>query len=656
MKYKECQLCKNPSDCKEERLSEVYNDVEFVQNFVKNLEQFKIDEIVNDCYFMAETISGKIEPSEIADFAFCIYVVLSNLIEIEDSKRLEMAREFQKEFEELGKEAAEYRVVTKPSGIVLESSGWISIEPETETVGEKEVVSHEKSSQSAVDTGVSMPTIPSVPKQVMKPEITPTKPVASMPAETVKGPQTGVTERLKSEPVEVDLTETGAQPAPVSASVAKPEAQPTPIAAPIKKLEIQPTTALKPVTLPKTGLKPIKLEPVKLKKDSVKPEGTKVIPKMQARTQPRKLDLSIPDVGAGSVPELKKITDNNLIKAAKISAETPSAADINVTKVEKTPLGEMTYMQEGTLQNPIKLTPEMLKDKITKEDLKKLSKGFKIVRDIKRREAEKPAEITGGLEAVKIEKPVSEEKRPLIFVQPLQQETRELKETQIKAGTTDVAAEPVLKFPIAQDANVEKEEGLLLDLGKPTGPEPKTSFIPFMQQEATPVKPAIQASRTIRPVADSGLNFLNPETRLASNKMEDKNVPFLSSTQIKTPSRQFETNLKTAMKQPANVIDGDKLNFIPFVQIRTEHVEAAPAREQARMARPKQDLKICPRCKELNPISSRFCFKCGHKFEMKNQSFITSNMAVTTGEKICPRCNNRMRITAKFCNKCGSPL
>ncbi|MHA1697358.1 MAG: hypothetical protein ACTSWN_00795, partial [Promethearchaeota archaeon] len=89
MKYKECQLCKNPSDCKEERLSEVYNDVEFVQNFVKNLEQFKIDEIVNDCYFMAETISGKIEPSEIADFAFCIYVVLSNLIEIEDSKRLE---------------------------------------------------------------------------------------------------------------------------------------------------------------------------------------------------------------------------------------------------------------------------------------------------------------------------------------------------------------------------------------------------------------------------------------------------------------------------------------------------------------------------------------------------------------------------------------
>ena len=47
----------------------------------------------------------------------------------------------------------------------------------------------------------------------------------------------------------------------------------------------------------------------------------------------------------------------------------------------------------------------------------------------------------------------------------------------------------------------------------------------------------------------------------------------------------------------------------------------------------------CPKCQFDSPEDSKFCFECGHKFELR-----------------CPRCDKTLPINVKFCNKCGHDL
>jgi class 3 adenylate cyclase/tetratricopeptide (TPR) repeat protein len=47
----------------------------------------------------------------------------------------------------------------------------------------------------------------------------------------------------------------------------------------------------------------------------------------------------------------------------------------------------------------------------------------------------------------------------------------------------------------------------------------------------------------------------------------------------------------------------------------------------------------CPKCQFENPDDSKFCFECGHKFELR-----------------CPHCDKALPINVKFCNECGHDL
>ncbi len=47
----------------------------------------------------------------------------------------------------------------------------------------------------------------------------------------------------------------------------------------------------------------------------------------------------------------------------------------------------------------------------------------------------------------------------------------------------------------------------------------------------------------------------------------------------------------------------------------------------------------CPKCQFENPKESKFCLKCGQKFELK-----------------CPNCNKALPTDAQFCNECGHDL
>lgn len=96
-----------------------------------------ISEIASDCYMMAEVVSGKTDPEEITDFAYCIYVVFSHLVEIEHEKRLEIAKFFQQEIHRYAKEVQQGReVVHAKGGQEEETGGWTDIEPQAPKVAE----------------------------------------------------------------------------------------------------------------------------------------------------------------------------------------------------------------------------------------------------------------------------------------------------------------------------------------------------------------------------------------------------------------------------------------------------------------------------------------------------------------------------------------
>jgi len=111
-KYPECDLCPS-NNCEDEKLKQVMDDPDFTKAFVNNLLASNIDEITKDSYFMAEVISEKTDPVDIADFGFCIYVTLSQLVEMPMDKRMEIAVVFRQEFDHMAEEAAKVRQIAK---------------------------------------------------------------------------------------------------------------------------------------------------------------------------------------------------------------------------------------------------------------------------------------------------------------------------------------------------------------------------------------------------------------------------------------------------------------------------------------------------------------------------------------------------------------
>lgn len=122
--YPECDLCPQ-TNCDENDtvVKEVLEDADFVKNFANNMLNQNLEEIANDCYLMAEVVSGKTSPVEIADFGYCIYVALSQTIEMDADKRMEIAVVFREEFDKIiDKVSQERAVARKPAARPPEST------------------------------------------------------------------------------------------------------------------------------------------------------------------------------------------------------------------------------------------------------------------------------------------------------------------------------------------------------------------------------------------------------------------------------------------------------------------------------------------------------------------------------------------------------
>jgi membrane protease subunit (stomatin/prohibitin family) len=56
----------------------------------------------------------------------------------------------------------------------------------------------------------------------------------------------------------------------------------------------------------------------------------------------------------------------------------------------------------------------------------------------------------------------------------------------------------------------------------------------------------------------------------------------------------------------------------------------------------KEDVVECPKCKSMNPKTSKFCSECGAKLVVE--------------KKKCPHCSAKVPETSKFCSECGEKL
>ncbi len=117
-KYPECDLCTS-TECNDDKVSQIFEDVEFTKQFLLNMKKgnVKYEEIANDCYLMAEVISGKTDPLDISEFAFCIYVSLAQLVELDPQQRMEVAVVFKELLDKISGNIGTGRKVTKKGSV-----------------------------------------------------------------------------------------------------------------------------------------------------------------------------------------------------------------------------------------------------------------------------------------------------------------------------------------------------------------------------------------------------------------------------------------------------------------------------------------------------------------------------------------------------------
>ena len=64
---------------------------------------------------------------------------------------------------------------------------------------------------------------------------------------------------------------------------------------------------------------------------------------------------------------------------------------------------------------------------------------------------------------------------------------------------------------------------------------------------------------------------------------------------------------------------------------------------QPAQAQPSQQMKACPKCGTMNPVTMKFCGNCG------------ADTSAAAGSKPCIKCGKPVAPGLKFCGECGAP-
>jgi hypothetical protein len=330
-KFPECDLCPT-SACNDEKIEVVLQDADFIKAFVNNMLTSNIDEIAKDCYFMSEVISEKTTLMEIADFAFCIYVQLSQLVEMPIDKRMEIAVLFRQEFDRMGEDVTQGREVAKKKASAPSPA--------------KEAPSAKSATVSFQAKAI---TAPAPAKQ--KAALAPVRP-----------------------------------PAPVQA---KPEPTPTPTKAPVKvralpepvKLEVAKPPAPKPAPEPVGDDARKFLDELDQDIADIDEISSKVEKLIQTEGEPEP-DASAVPVAPSPAPAAPAGRKSGGLEPVigKLAAVRPMATGaIQAPAAARAP-SKPREPERGSKANPIKLTPEMLAGIVSDKDMARVEKGIKIKR------------------------------------------------------------------------------------------------------------------------------------------------------------------------------------------------------------------------------------------------------------------------------------
>ncbi len=331
-KFPECDLCPT-SACDDEKIELVLQDADFTKAFVNNMLASNIDEIAKDCYFMSEVISEKTTPMEIADFAFCIYVQLSQLVEMPTDKRMEIGVMFRQEFDHMGEDASQGREVTK------KKAG--APAPAKDAPPAKSAVSFQAKAIAAPS-----PAKPKAPLAPVRP------------------------------------------PAPAQAK-AQPATAPTPVKAPVKARAVpepaKPEIAKPPAPKPARASEPVKDDARKflaeLDQDiaDIDEISSTVEKLIQSEGEQAPETPAAPAATAPASPAGRKSGGLEPV-IGKLAAVRPMATGaIQAPAAARAP-SKPREPERGSKANPIKLTPEMLAGIVSDKDMARVEKGIKIKR------------------------------------------------------------------------------------------------------------------------------------------------------------------------------------------------------------------------------------------------------------------------------------
>jgi ribosomal protein L40E len=90
------------------------------------------------------------------------------------------------------------------------------------------------------------------------------------------------------------------------------------------------------------------------------------------------------------------------------------------------------------------------------------------------------------------------------------------------------------------------------------------------------------------------------------------------------------------------VVAASLLGILMLLFLQTRRKIKDANREKIR--RSFEQIKICPKCNERNPIDARFCLTCSSDLETK------------VDQVVCAKCGQNNSSSARFCRKCGKAL
>ncbi len=336
-KFPECDLCPT-SNCDDEKISQVMEDADFTKSFVNNMLASNIDEISKDCYFMSEVISEKTAPMEIADFAFCIYVQLSQLVEMPMDKRMEIGVLFRQEFDRMAEDISQGREVSKKKGGATAKEA---------TAAKKEVSFQAKAL---------------APPAAAKPKVAPAKSPAPIQAKPVPVPA----------PVPANVPgKPRASPGPEKPTIAKlPAARPAPVPEPAKD------DARK--FLADLDLDIAEIDAISSSVEQLIKSEPEMVP-APADVEAIDIDVIAAEAPAPAVPTARKGGGLEPV-IGKLAGVRPVATGATKAPAAAYVPAKPREPEQGSKTRPIKLTPEMLAGIVSDKDMARVEKGIKIRR------------------------------------------------------------------------------------------------------------------------------------------------------------------------------------------------------------------------------------------------------------------------------------